>query len=342
MYLDGETYLKELSWKAFQVLVGRMTSADQPDTHPAFRAPFDDDDADLIIHSSDDVAFRVYKVIVTKSSPVIRAMLRDGAQSRDPKTITLPETSATIEVVLGLCYPGLDPQVVTLDAVQDLVHFCKKYEMEGIMKRAARFFATFRKTYPLRLYAIAWQAGLEDEVRKAAFRCLYNPIGHILYPDPKTLQDLPVAAYQDLLRYHFSCSQEAAAVLQSSDFRWAGTGFGKHMWTGCRERGCMSAENVTYDQLSTTYGTAPGIESVTATVPLWWKLWMTQLAVQLFNQAVLPPNDSIAPCESIPCHPCKLASKGDFADFLPKLLQRIKSSVLAVSALNYGSIHHFP
>ena len=39
------------------------------------RAPFDDENADIIFRSSDGVDFRVYKVIVSKLSPMLRDML---------------------------------------------------------------------------------------------------------------------------------------------------------------------------------------------------------------------------------------------------------------------------
>ena len=54
-----------------------------PVTNTVPRAPFDDDDADIIFRSSDADDFRLYRVILAKASPVFRTMLQ------------LPQPSAT-------------------------------------------------------------------------------------------------------------------------------------------------------------------------------------------------------------------------------------------------------
>lgn len=186
------------------------------DTQLTIRAPFDDDDdddADFTLNSSDNVSFRVYKVIVAKCSSVIKTMTRDTLvpKGRNP---SLSENSATIDTILRLCYPRLEVEVMGLNALSDVVRSCRKYEMEGTMKRAACFFDNFVEK-PLCTYAIAWQARLEPELRKAAYRCLYSPTSSIFFSRDRELQALPLAACQDLLQYHWSCAQAAAGVMQS-------------------------------------------------------------------------------------------------------------------------------
>jgi hypothetical protein len=89
-----------------------------------FGPPFDDADADTILRSIDNLDFRVYRVILSKASPVFRDMFTfphpptpglcgkqddDDDQDVDYKDglplVRLPESSATLSILLYAIYP---------------------------------------------------------------------------------------------------------------------------------------------------------------------------------------------------------------------------------------------
>ena len=95
----------------------------------SFGPPFDDDDADIILRSSDQVEFLVYKVILSKASPVFKTMfsLPQPATDIARPIVDLAENSKVLAAVLSAIYPhtsvaanplSLDDLIATLDAAR--------------------------------------------------------------------------------------------------------------------------------------------------------------------------------------------------------------------------------
>ncbi len=99
-----------------------------------FCKPFDEDDADLIIRSKDNVHFRVHKLILRKASIVLDRMLIIPSDDEQDvvQTVSLEEDGATISGFLHLCYPLRSLEVVGLGAVNTLLGVCDQYQAHGL------------------------------------------------------------------------------------------------------------------------------------------------------------------------------------------------------------------
>ncbi|KAI0272558.1 hypothetical protein BC834DRAFT_353102 [Gloeopeniophorella convolvens] len=204
-----------------------------------FGSPFDDEDADLIIRSSDNVDFRVYRVILSKASPVFRTTLslpqpvtRDTRASREPcPVIDLAEGSNTIAPLLTSIYPivfattsrGADDEDWSLDDLIAILAAAKKYEMASASERVLQSFAdaAFLRDKPIEAFCAAHKYKLEAPARLAAKACLQVRLNLDIVGDKLTFLD--GQALQHLWRYHRACS---AAAVTFFDHGYDGTGLG--------------------------------------------------------------------------------------------------------------------
>ena len=72
-------------------------------------SPFDRNDADLIVRTSDGIDFYVHTPVISVASPVLNGIISTKmGVITDPDgkyVLCLPEKSDTIEPLLKLCYP---------------------------------------------------------------------------------------------------------------------------------------------------------------------------------------------------------------------------------------------
>ncbi|KAI0738129.1 hypothetical protein BC629DRAFT_1250013, partial [Irpex lacteus] len=133
--------------------------------------PFDEDDADLIIRSSDNVYFRVHKLILRKASIVFDGMVIIPTDDEQPvvQTVSLEENG-----FLHLCYPfGGSPEAGSLDAVSTLLRVCDKYQAHGLAEKLGQAELTkFVDEDPLRVYVLACRASILEVTQRAAYGCL--------------------------------------------------------------------------------------------------------------------------------------------------------------------------
>ncbi|KAL8287297.1 hypothetical protein RQP46_003749 [Phenoliferia psychrophenolica] len=91
-------------------------------------------DADLELHSSDGVAFRVHKANLLASSKTFADMFEstcEAAEGGDLPTLELTESAATLERILPYCYPNaVEPWVLDLPTGDlELFGALDKYEV---------------------------------------------------------------------------------------------------------------------------------------------------------------------------------------------------------------------
>ncbi|OBZ74808.1 hypothetical protein A0H81_05205 [Grifola frondosa] len=140
--------------------------------------PFDRDDADVVLRSSDNVDFRVHRMILSVASPVFKDMFHIpppaalAVEDTHPETglplVQLAEDSRTLDNFLRLCYPFKQPVMDCLEDIHAFLRAARKYEYEyGIVEMRAKLIA-FAPQKPLRVYAIACSMELEAEARFAA------------------------------------------------------------------------------------------------------------------------------------------------------------------------------
>ena len=199
----------------------------------AVRSLFDDADADIIIRSSDDVDFRVYKVILAKASPVFRTMLSLPQSSpSSPKTaphstselpvVQLTEDAKTLENVFRLCYPVEHPDITSVDDIHPVLEAARKYEIACVATNLRWDIARILPKEPLRMYAVAYMQQLEDVAREAAKLLLDIPQFHVPPSPPLEFRDLPCLAIYAVHVYRQKCLDAVMKVLE--DRTWIAHG----------------------------------------------------------------------------------------------------------------------
>lgn len=291
-----------------------------------FTAPFDDDDGDLVICSSDKCYFRVYKLFMQKASPVFETMfLMPSANTPDQiHAVNVTEDGETMHLLLQLCYPGNDPQIETLDVITSLLNTCEKYQMDGIARRfVGAKLGNFISVDPLRVYVLARRAHSDEHAKQAALLCLSLPMGDIIRADVPELRHISAPAYRALLTYYDHCRTVAANVLAIRAFPWLTTEFcwfqSAHTCLMCP----LSDKIVRY-----TLGAHQ------TAVRAWWDDAVAPAIPYLRHQAApLAPNllEFVRFPGDLPCAYCKSRAEIDLYRFLGLLTAEIERQVKAVS-----------
>lgn len=138
------------------------------------KKPFDIRTADIIIRTSDNVDFYVYKAILAIASPFFDYMFslaQTAATPTDNVTqdpVVVSEDSDTMDCLLRLCYPIDDPNIADLDQLDRVLEAAMKYQMGEATKLARHLLSAFIKDRPLQVYTVACRLKVEEEARMAA------------------------------------------------------------------------------------------------------------------------------------------------------------------------------
>jgi BTB/POZ domain len=210
-----------------------------------FGPPFDDADADTILRSIDNLDFRVYRVILSKASPVFKDMFtfphppcpgpfvnnpdddEDGSDKDiDYKDglplVRLPESSATLSMLLYAIYPVTSHNTPpppnsrnqeedgSLDTLTECWLAADKYEISSLRETLTSRLQShpLMTRQPLRLFGIAYYLRSQAVLQTAAT--------HTLTLAPLTLDSLgrhvdlvPFIAVRHLVEYHRACGLTA-------------------------------------------------------------------------------------------------------------------------------------
>jgi BTB/POZ domain len=187
------------------------------------QAPFDDAHADVILRSSDQVHFRVYKPILSLASPVFADTFSIPAPpSESPgdevQVVTLTEDATALEVALRHIYPvqTTPPEVEKLRYASILAEFARKYQVESLNRFITGYLTDSIEFDPVGVYAIAVAYEYKDIGANAARSCLNLPFSSLQNP---YLRCAAAEHILELVRYHVACA-EAASALASSDLTW--------------------------------------------------------------------------------------------------------------------------
>ncbi|KAF7974704.1 hypothetical protein HWV62_11489 [Athelia sp. TMB] len=223
------------------------------DTPPIAYAnpPFDDDNADVILRSSDNIDFKVFKLLLSMGSPFFKDMFSlpqpagDGGDTRDGvPVIQVSETAKILRTLLVMCYPmdAVDqPALEKLEDVDMLLDAAIKYSIERAEKKAREMLVgpQHLKANALRVFAIACRHGLDKESRAAARATLSGPIPKVDF-GPE-LEFLSAAKLLRLLKYHEDC----IAAMQVTD---STMGTNASQWQGllvylARQQPCLQCDD---------------------------------------------------------------------------------------------------
>ncbi|RPD58987.1 hypothetical protein L227DRAFT_467833, partial [Lentinus tigrinus ALCF2SS1-6] len=171
-------------------------------------APFDRNDADFMLRSSDNVEFRVHRLILSMASFVFESMFsmpKPPTLPSDPPgipEISIPEDSETLDLFLRICYPLIDPEVQTLLLLRKVLTAGIKYDAPMVihaMKRELRQ-PRFMDTQPLRAFAIACLCDLEEEAKIAAEISVVEGVVISKASSSPEVDEISAGAYYRLLR----------------------------------------------------------------------------------------------------------------------------------------------
>ncbi|KAJ2979153.1 hypothetical protein NUW54_g11184 [Trametes sanguinea] len=172
--------------------------------------PFDRDDADFILRSCDMVQFFVHRIILALSSPLFSTMLSlpqpppeatvpDYATDGRP-VIEVAEDSETLDLFLRLCYPMVDPPLVSFPLIRRLLATAMKYDAPSALHSAKKALVqpSLLEEDPLRSFAIACCFRLEEEAEIAAEKAVIDD--RVVGKTCPEIDEIPAAAYHRLLK----------------------------------------------------------------------------------------------------------------------------------------------
>ncbi|KAL1941195.1 hypothetical protein VTO73DRAFT_7407 [Trametes versicolor] len=190
-----------------QPLSGVVTGASQLSTSAQqsrqASAPFDRDDADLILRSSDNIDFHVHRVILTLASPVLAGMFsipQPPVIGSGRPVVNVSEDGEALDVLLRICYPEPpDPRLKSLDLICRVLGAAMKYKMKAatVLAKNVIFKPRHLDSCPLKVFVIACRLGLEAEASIAAHRAIdMGKVDDLCCPE---LDDISAGAYYRLL-----------------------------------------------------------------------------------------------------------------------------------------------
>ncbi|KAJ7759156.1 hypothetical protein B0H16DRAFT_630752 [Mycena metata] len=202
--------------------------------------PFNDPSADIIIRSSENVDFRIHKILLALASPFFKEMFEvpqprniDGdhdksdSQTRDGIPIIFMYDDqnrvcgrAVVNFVLESCHPArLQSNRPSLSAnmVGSVVDVATRYRMDWAVKSAVRD-SRLLQTHPFLLFAHACHQGLAAEATLAAKGTLRFRIED--FPRDTALKLISGYQYHTLLEFHRRSGKAAASIARGENLMW--------------------------------------------------------------------------------------------------------------------------
>ncbi|KAJ7511219.1 hypothetical protein B0H11DRAFT_1954421 [Mycena galericulata] len=173
--------------------------------------------ADTILRSSDGADFYIHRVILSLVSPVFETMFSLPQAELSPAVpiIDVQEGSATLDRALRFFYPGTQPNVATLEELQDVIEVLMKYDMQCVVPMVKQHLEKYHLSRPLAVYSIASRHRWKDVAVAAARESLKHALRTLLSDAPPELEGVTAVAYHNLLQYHSRCGEAARWTTKS-------------------------------------------------------------------------------------------------------------------------------
>ncbi|KAF8153488.1 hypothetical protein K438DRAFT_1987624 [Mycena galopus ATCC 62051] len=121
--------------------------------------PFDSQDADVILRTSDGADFRLHKAVLSLVSPVFWDMFMLPQPHSDDTAlpvVKVSEDSVTLDRALRFFYPGTQPVVENLNQLQDIIGvLVQKYDAQCLIPTAKHYLDKHAVAEPLAAYVVA-------------------------------------------------------------------------------------------------------------------------------------------------------------------------------------------
>ncbi|KAF9006157.1 hypothetical protein BDQ17DRAFT_1324920 [Cyathus striatus] len=204
--------------------------------------PFNDERADIILRTSDDVHFYLYRVLLCIASTTFADMFSfpQGTASLNSRpTVDVSESSLALQSLLKWCDPRCKPDT-HLNNLGVVLEMADKYGMDAIVEHLAGE----DPVGAVQVYSIVIKhhdkyPWAEEVARTAARETTKIPLP---FPNLAEFEMLPATALQALYRYHLAC-REAAQEVSDNKTRWMG-------WSDASNRPCdMQCKNCVKAQI---------------------------------------------------------------------------------------------
>jgi len=306
--------------------------------------PFDSSPrADLILRSTDGMDFYIMKAFLIFDSPVfqnifLKSKLSSTRQTQDGLgLVQLDEDSKVIRHILLFCYPGVPPELESLDEIVAVLRVAEKYEMEALGKqvRSILVASPFMRKDPLRVFSLAFRYGWETVGIIAARNTLAIPQQHLSFSEELSfvtglelyrLTDFRYRCAKEIRRRIFSYlnSYGGQEIFQRENYVW--TNYLKH------DRNCTEA--VLFYQPTTEITELASFTYEGARE--WWVNYFIKLLRRL---EVCPTAKTVLFDEKLsesaliaaaPCPTCAAAAFIDLPKFKKLLAERISQLIAQV------------
>lgn len=300
-------------------------------------APFNSNKADVILRSSDDVYFRVYRCLLALASPFFDSMFDlPQPQVRNPddemhhglEVIPVTENGRALEMLLRFCYPATidDPRLENAADIEGVLEAAVKYGMEEVERGVRRTLLepSILEREPLRIFSIAYRFRYKPEATAAATYLLCQPAP----TNWVTLENISQGDLGNLVVYRAQCARAVLALgnnlawLQQKEsygfFRW---------WTNC----CMCTQRANARFLM--HGTY---------AREWWAEYMEEtLAILQETPCATAVHQNVRKAleRAEGCTFCRRKSQPYMSDFVQRFAEAVDEAVASVSA--YLFIHRW-
>ena len=313
-------------------------------------APFDHAKADIILRSSDNVDFRVFKLFLSLASPFFETLFdipqpveENGDQEIKDGLAVIPvtEDSKTLDTLLRFCYPSTlvdDPNIEVLKDAMDVLEAAKKYSLDAIEKKARQAIANPKilEAEPLRCFAIAHRGRLHEETLLAAKYTLTQPL------IPSWFQEIELLAATDLLTlltYHQRCGDAVFALrldlswitshyANSEACSWLSGRYYSYTYGGNTNCGCAIRGTARY----TLFGVSLQ----------WWEDFMEETFTALRDKPCKKTvqaraEKTLQAVKAKNCEACSPKVTEGMRDFLDLFTRKIEETVSQVSCIPRGN-----
>ena len=312
-------------------------------------APFDHAKADIILRSSDNVHFRVFKLFLSLASPFFETLFdipQPTQASKDQEikdglaVVPMAEDRKTLTALLCFCYPGTLVDDPHLDVFEDVIHVleaAKKYSFDVIEKKVRRTLSNPKilEAEPLRCFAIACRGRLREEMLLAAKYTLTQPLIPSWF---KEISLITAADLLALLTYHRECGDAVYAL--RTDMSWIKSHYGSSQgcaWlSGKNPNGSiMFGGGVGYDDCRCPRTPTPTRYLLFEKTLQWWEDFMEETFVALRDKPCRATVEGLAEktvkiVKKTNCPVCSTSvSEGmrGFSDLLVKKMDEVVSQV---------------
>ncbi|KAI0311898.1 hypothetical protein OF83DRAFT_1177137 [Amylostereum chailletii] len=199
----------------FSIASDVTISEAQPPTRDA-AWPLSDNDADIVLRSSESLDFRVHRWALSRASSIFTTMFSlpqpsytSPEQTHSPHglpIVCMSEDEPSLDLLLRFCYPRTISPEPSLEDLQDLKRALavgRKFQIDVIVEGAKRRLIRYAEERPDAAFVLAWTHELRDVALIAARKTLRQPF--LASAQAEDFVDVPGLALFRLISYQNAC-----------------------------------------------------------------------------------------------------------------------------------------